>query len=216
MKKETMNNIAEKLFAIGRFSRPTYAQFEKLVNERYPLIAALVSKETGIDVRGIPLTVLNDSHENGEGKSCSAQFKCKMSSSLLSMKAKYAGEDHIEVFYEGFKLINRSKRLWTCAIDHVLAHELIHAVDARREAEYMTNMFVFDFGGKEIYTDFRAAKVVEQLYPKGSCYRFLQFTSRKNAAAEEVFDKKGFFGNEEDVRHIGFGDAFERAISRSR
>lgn len=215
--KTTMKNMMGKMLTtVWKVSRPSYDQFETLVNERYPLIAALVSKETGIDVRGIPLTVLSESPKNEDGKSCSAQFKCKMSSSLLSMKAKYAGEDHIEVFYEGFKLINRSKRLWTCAIDHVLAHELIHAVDARREAEYMTNMFVFDFGGKEIYTDFRAAKVVEQLYPKGSCYRFLQFTSRKNAAAEEVFDEKGFFGNEEDVRHIGFGDAFERAISRSR
>ena len=208
MKKETMNNIAEKLFAIGRSSRPTYAQFEKLVNERYPLIAAMVSKDTGIDVRDIPLAVLSGEHKNNEGKSCAAQFKCKMSSSFFSMRAKYAGEDHIEVFYEGFKLINRSKRLWKCAIDHVLAHELMHAVDARREAEYMTNMFVIDLGGKEIYTDFRAAKVVERLYPKGSCHRFLQYASKANSAAEEVFAKKGFFANEEDVRHIGFGRIF--------
>ena len=215
MKTEIMKNAAVKLFTVmWKASRPSYDQFEKLVNERYPLIAALVSKETGIDVRGIPLTVLSGEHENDEGKSCSAQFKCKMSSRFLSMKAKYAGEDSIEVFYGGFKLINRSKRLWTCAIDHVLAHELMHAIDARREAEYMTNMFVLDLGGKEIYTDFRAAKVIERLYPKGSCHRFLQYASKANSAAEEIFAKKGFFPNEEDVRHVGFGDAFERCMIR--
>ena len=200
--------MGKMLTTVWKVSRPSYDQFETLVNDRYPLIAALVSKETGIDVRGIPLTVLSESPKNKDGKSCAAQFKCKMSSNLLGMRAKYAGEDRIEVFYEGFKLINRSKQLWTCAIDHVLAHELMHAVDARREAEYMTNMFVIDLGGQEIYTDFRAAKVIEQLYPKGSCHRFLQFASKKNRAAEEVFAKKGFFANEEDVCHIGFGRIF--------
>lgn len=215
MKKETMKNMMEKMFtAIWKANRPSYDQFERLVNERYPLIAALVSKETGIDVRGIPLTVLRGEHENDEGKSCAAQFKCKMSSRILSIKRKYAGGDTIEVYYNGFMLLNRSKRLWACAIDHTLAHELIHAIDARREAEYMTNMFIFDFGGKEIYTDFRASKIVESLYPKGSCKRFLEYASKRNSACEEIFAKKGFFPNEEDVRHVGFGDAFERSMIR--
>lgn len=208
--KTTMKNAAEKLFTtIWKANRPSYDQFEKLVNERYPLIAALVSKETGMDVRGIPLTVLSESPKNDKGETCAAQFKCQMMCNLfVSMKRKYAGGDNIEVYYEGFELVSRSKRLWACAIDHVLAHELMHAVDARREAEYMTNMLVLDLGGKEIYTDFRAAKVVEILYPRGRCKRFLEYASKANSAAEEVFSKKGFFANEEDVRHIGFGRIF--------
>ena len=170
---ETVKNTEKVFNDTLKPTRLTNKEIEDHINIHTPLIKNAVSIRTGVDLYDIPFefvqTVDNVAYE------CLAAYTCRAEAPLFSFGERHlcktAADEVIQINMSNLTKLVLPKRTFYMVLDQIIAHELFHAADARRDSTVYTEVDPFESGQsrKEQYTDWRAIECVcEVLYPTPS------------------------------------------------
>lgn len=154
-------------------TRLTSQEIQDYMNLHIPLIKNAVSIRTGVDLYDIPFefvqAVENTAYE------CLAAYTCRAEAPIFSIGERHLcktdGQEVVQINMSSLAKLVLPKRTFFMVLDQIIAHELFHAADARRDSTVYTEVDMFESGQsrKEQYTDWRAIECVcEVLYPTPS------------------------------------------------
>jgi len=187
-------------------TRLTSKEIEDYINLHIPLIKNAVSIRTGVDLYDIPFefvqAVENTAYE------CLAAYTCRAEAPIFSIGERHLcktdANEVVQINMSNLQKLILPKRTFFMVLDQIIAHELFHAADARRDSTVYTEVDMFESGQsrKEQYTDWRAIECVcEVLYPTPSAQlqlnalrlmnneltsKFSKLSNKWTASAEEI------------------------------
>lgn len=151
-------------------TRLTSKEIEDHINLHTPLIKNAVSIRSGVDLYDIPVEFV-ENIENARYE-CLAAYSCQVVSPAFVFNERHLRKDDpqeaIQINMSVLKNLQLPKRTFYMVLDQIVAHELFHAADARRDSTVYTKSGLFETGlsTSERYTDWRAIQCVcEILYP---------------------------------------------------
>ena len=183
--------------------RMTEDEIRQYVEKHTDIIKHAVGVRAGVNLSDIPIRY---QHEIPDvNYACFAAYTCETSMvTAMAYQRHLAGNETIVMNLGTLGNVSLPKRTYLMIIDCMIAHELYHAADARRDSSVFTEIDLIPSpqSPKEQYTDWRAVETVcEVLYPTQSARfmlammrmlttdnvkKFSKLSNKWTASAEEI------------------------------
>lgn len=170
--KASMRKIVDAVIPV----KLTEASIRQYVGCRFEAISKMVSDITDTDVSNIPLQFVASIQNDAYSAPPVAAYTCIMQNPVLTGGRylwKLNPQERIMFRADLLTSVALPRKTWPAFIDSILAHELFHTSDARRDSSVFTRLIQDeDYTSiREQYTEWRAEKAVcNAFYPGRASY----------------------------------------------